>query len=174
MKLDSFFILFALLFFNAPASHAQDSDWLAIGVNAGFADEGDIKQYEFFTVYRLPWLWSLASGWSLETRLNATIGVLADNDETGAIISLGPELKLTNPGNKFYITIGSSPTYISEDRYREKDLGGHFQFTSHVSLGYRFNPDFSLAYRFHHISNASLDDTNPGLDVHSLSADYRF
>lgn len=42
------------------------------------------------------------------------------------------------------------------------DLGGNLQFRSLFGLGYRFNARDSISLAIDHLSNAGLEDTNPG------------
>ncbi|WP_292881274.1 acyloxyacyl hydrolase [Nisaea sp.] len=45
-----------------------------------------------------------------------------------------------------------------------KDLGHPVEFRSGLELAYRFEDYSRLGLTFHHISNASLDDQNPGTE----------
>lgn len=49
-----------------------------------------------------------------------------------------------------------------------KDLGHVVEFRSQVELGYQFENQSRLSLAFSHISNAELDDTNPGTEVLNL------
>lgn|SRR5512138_3677246 len=49
-----------------------------------------------------------------------------------------------------------------------KDLGHTVEFRSQVELGYQFENRSRLSVAFSHISNASLDDHNPGVEVLNL------
>ena len=46
-----------------------------------------------------------------------------------------------------------------------KDLGPSVEFRSGIELAYRFDNRSRLGVAFHHISNASLDDNNPGTEI---------
>ncbi len=46
-----------------------------------------------------------------------------------------------------------------------KDLGHSVEFRSGIELAYRFDNRSRLGVAFHHISNASLDDNNPGTEI---------
>ena len=51
--------------------------------------------------------------------------------------------------------------------YREgdsRDLGGVFQFQLGLTAAYRFQDDSSLGVTFTHFSNASIHDSNPGVE----------
>ena len=45
-----------------------------------------------------------------------------------------------------------------------KDLGSILEFRSGVEIAYRFDNRARLGVAFQHISNASIDDTNPGAE----------
>ena len=75
-----------------------------------------------------------------------------------------------------FVEIGTSITRLSNDRVGERELGGRWHFTSHVTLGHA--PGGSRAWyaalRLQHTSNADLRATNPGLNVAMLELGYRF
>ncbi len=50
-----------------------------------------------------------------------------------------------------------------------KDLGHIVEFRSSLELAYRFDNRARLGLSFYHLSNASLDDNNPGTEVFSLN-----
>jgi hypothetical protein len=45
-----------------------------------------------------------------------------------------------------------------------KDLGGTLEFRTGAEFAYRFDNDHRLGLAFHHISNASIYDVNPGTE----------
>jgi hypothetical protein len=53
--------------------------------------------------------------------------------------------------------------------------GEHLQFTSFVTLGVEFGAkrNLAVAYRIQHMSNAGINEPNPGLNVHMLEFSYR-
>lgn len=50
----------------------------------------------------------------------------------------------------------------------DKDLGHIIEFRSQVEMGYEFASGHRLGLAFSHISNASLDNHNPGVEILSL------
>ena len=48
------------------------------------------------------------------------------------------------------------------------DLGHPIEFRSQLELGYKFENETRLGMSFGHLSNASLDDDNPGTEVLSV------
>jgi lipid A 3-O-deacylase len=76
-----------------------------------------------------------------------------------------------------YVEIGSGAHLISEKRVTQRrELGGHFQFGSHLGLGVRFGDHgrYDVALRIQHISNARLKSPNDGINFASLRFAYRF
>ncbi len=49
-----------------------------------------------------------------------------------------------------------------------KDLGHTVEFRSQLEVGYRFDDESRLSAAFSHISNASLGDDNPGVEILSV------
>lgn len=156
-------------------AHAE-SKLLEVGIRGGASvqnEREDIDQYELFTTFSLPWQWQWPNkNWVLSTQQHVRIGGLVSDDDEGVVVSIAAGLTLSKPNGRFGIDIGSGPTYISEDEYGPHDLGGNFQFTSHIRLRYKLTDHFSIGYRYHHISNAGIDSPNPGLDVQSLDLSY--
>ena len=58
-----------------------------------------------------------------------------------------------------------------------KDLGHIVEFRSSIELAFRFDNRSRLGLSFYHLSNAGLDDNNPGTEVlslnYSIPLDYR-
>ena len=75
-----------------------------------------------------------------------------------------------------FIEIGTAPTLVSEDELADSDIGGNFQFTTHVMLGTRFGKGdrWQAGVRVQHISNAGIEDKNPGLNFVMFEVGYRF
>lgn len=49
-----------------------------------------------------------------------------------------------------------------------KDLGHELEFRSQIEIAYRFDDRSRLGLAFSHISNASIADTNPGVEILNL------
>lgn len=158
-------------------SWAEESGWIAVGFRAGIDDGGndeDFEQYEGFVLYDLPWSWSFAPDWSLGTYLELNAGALDGGGDTAFVGSIGPGLNLKAFDNRLAIWGGINPTFISEDTFGDEDLGGSFQFTSHIGINFRPIRSLSIGYRFQHMSNAGIYSHNPGLNLHMLELAYAF
>lgn len=150
---------------------------LKLGIRGGFSatdKDEDFEQYEAFVTYGLPWKWEWTPGWRLGTRLNASLGALDGGGETGVIGTLGLGLALSKAGIPLELNIGVGATGLSEDRFGEEDFGTQLQFTSHIGLNYQFGWNLEAGYRFQHMSNAGIDEENPGLNLHMFQLGYRF
>lgn len=163
-------LLATLILGTFPFAQGHADKDIELGVRVGTLatnEAEDFTQYEVYGAYELPWRRHLGSSWILGTRLNASLGVLRGDDEEGFIGKVGPGLTLNREGSPWTLDIALSLTGLTEDEFEQQDLGGNIQFSSSLGLNYRFGAT-SLGYRFLHMSNAGLDDTNPGLEMHML------
>jgi lipid A 3-O-deacylase len=53
-------------------------------------------------------------------------------------------------------------------------LSTHFQFASHLGVGYMFDNNLDLGLRIQHVSNASIKRPNSGVDLIIVRTSYRF
>lgn len=150
----------------------------AIGFRAATSttDSKDLDQAMAFASWNLPWHWTWGS-WAVRPRLDAAAGVLSGKGGNGFSGSVGPALRLqlrAKPAVLF--DLGVSPTYLGKHEFEDVNLGGSLQFTSHVGIGVEVgdNPRLGIAYRFQHISNASIYSQNPGVEMHVLEVGLRF
>lgn len=150
---------------------------LVIGARAGINDnrnEERFTKYEFFGNYTLPWVWRSRSGWILAPKIDLTAAALHAAGTTGFLGSLGPAFTVTKQGFRILVEIGISPAYLSEDRYGREDLSGHIQFLTHGGVHLRILRSLSIGYEFQHISNADIQQPNPGLNVHNIQVGCSF
>ncbi len=164
MKLGAFIISFlsavalsAILV--APPASADDPSFLSVGL--GYYDFDDNEQAaDFRFEYRpgvkylgfvKPWL-----GVELTSDIAAygAVGILTD-------IFFGRRVVVTP-------SFGAG-VYSDGDG---KDLGSAIEFRSQLEIGYRFDDRSRLTAAISHISNADLDDQNPGANI--LSVYYHF
>lgn len=165
------------LFTIASAVRAADQQWIEVGARVGFSKTvrgEDFNQLEIATAWRLPWTWMPDSGWRLDSRINASAGVLHGGSDTAAIVTTGPGLAWVSPSQQFTVEAGISPTLISRHEFGDADFGGIFQFTSFIGLNSRIGKQTTASIRVQHMSNASIYDPNPGLDQVMLGFNYRF
>ncbi len=65
---------------------------------------------------------------------------------------------------------------MSETELGDKDFSIPFAFGDHLGAGIRFGGrgQFELGYRFQHLSNAGLGDSNPGINFHLVRLSCHF
>lgn len=151
-----------------PSAYALDA-----GLSAGtslFGEDEDANSLELRL--RSDTLWQPRT-W-LQLRLEGAVGALESDDDAIWRIAVGPTVSLRPEGAAWQVEVGVRPTYLGDRRFGEVDLGGRWQFDSHLGLRFDLGPRASLAYRIQHISNADLYDENPGLNMQSLELGYRF
>lgn len=165
------------LFTIASAARGVDQEWIEAGARIGFSKSvhgESFNQLEIAAAYRLPSTWDLDNGWRLDSRINASAGVLHDGSDTAAIVTIGPGLAWVSPSQQFTAEAGISPTLITRHEFGDADFGGIFQFTSFIGLNSRIGKQTTASLRIQHMSNASIYDRNPGLDQVMLGINYRF
>ena len=113
-------------------------------------------------------------------RWEVAFGTLHEGSVDRVFLSGGPLWRFA-PGQdrsdaRFVIDLGLHPTLLAGAKFSRIDLGGFMQFTSFVSVGARFGRDHAgrVAVRVQHISNGSLNSTNPGTDQLGMELSYRF
>lgn len=152
----------------------EETRW-EIGAQGGFSfndKDSSFGQYEALLNYKLPWRWDLRSV-GLGMRVISTLGSLHGGGDVGAIGSLGLGFVLGD-GHDLNLRVGSAATYMTEDKYGDEDLGTQFTFTSHACVSYRFWNELSARFRVQHMSNASLSDENPGVNLFMFGLHYAF
>lgn len=153
------------------------ADLQMVGLRGGISDnhnDEDFKQYEVFATLNLPWSWNSGSDWQLSTYLEANAGLLNGGNDSTFVGSVGPGLCFTGLTDKISIRIGVNPTLIGRHEFGDEDLGGPFQFTSHISINLNLVRHFAIGYRFQHMSNFVFYESNPGLNLHMIEIGYSF
>jgi hypothetical protein len=148
-----------------------------IGARAGINDnrnEERFTKYEIFVNYTLPWVWRSKGGWIVAPKIDLTAAALHAAGTTGFLGSLGPALTVTKEEGRLAFELGISPAYLGEDIYGKEDLSGHIQFLSHGGVTIRLIQSLSIGYVFQHVSNADIQQPNPGLNMHNVQIGYSF
>lgn len=158
-------------------NHRSALERYAAGFRYGLSDhrnEAYFRKYEAFFEWALPWAWRPKSGWILASRLDFTGAALSAAGTTGFLGSVGPSLAVRKKGWIVGIDLGVSPAFLSEDRYGTEDLSGSFQFLTHGGITLLPIRNLSVGYEFQHVSNADIQQPNPGLNMHNIEISYRF
>jgi len=147
-----------------------------VGFRAGVDDETgeNFHSYELVAYLETPWEWDLGDSVELDLEMEASAGLLEGNSKTAGLLHLGFAAFLEVDDLPLRLVLSTGPTYLSEDEYEDFNLGGHLQFTSAVGFDCELVDDWTAGYRYQHISNAGLDDLNPGLNMHLLAIAHDF
>lgn len=73
----------------------------------------------------------------------------------------------------WFIQFSEMPGYYDAGS-RPNDLGHHLEFHSQLALGYRFSETRAASLAVSHMSNASIGDENPGVNMLQLRYHQRF
>ena len=147
----------ALVAGTGPA-RAGDPDYLSLSVGA-FDVNDDMTAAEFRLEYRSKLEWWIFRPFT---------GLMGNSD--GGFYGYGGILLDIFFGRRFVLT----PSFAigAYDRGSGKDLGHSIEFRSQIELAYRFDDRSRLAISLNHMSNASIDEVNPGTE--SLMLTYAF
>lgn len=142
----------------AGPARAADPDFLSLSVGA-FDVNDDMTAAEFRVEYRSKLEWWIFRPFT---------GLMGNSD--GGFYGYGGVLVDVFFGRRFVLT----PSFAigAYDRGSGKDLGHSIEFRSQIELAYRFDDRSRLAISLDHMSNASLDEVNPGTE--SLMLTYAF
>ena len=161
---------------NAPQGNTTYGEKFDIGFRYGVNDnrnEESFQKYEFFFNWYLPWAWRPKSGWILASRLDFTGAALSAAGTTGFLGSVGPTLAVRKTGWIVGVDLGISPAFLSHDLYGDEDLSGHIQFLTHGGVSLFPIRNLSIGYEYQHVSNADIQQPNPGLNMHNVKISYR-
>ncbi|HKO29620.1 MAG TPA: acyloxyacyl hydrolase [Nitrospiraceae bacterium] len=164
---------------------AGDITLLSIGPRFGFSGKtpilGKEQKYYFHmtdiaAVFKLPWSWPLGENlWGLETRLITSAGLLQGAGESGAIVTVVPDLALSGWGELVTFDAGAGAGFFSNYKFGVQDFGGPVQIVA--TAGVRVKP-FSHAFagfRAQHFSDAGLyGSSSLGVDMYIVELGYQF
>jgi hypothetical protein len=138
--------------------------------------EGALERVDAFWSWRSPYAWEFASGWDVSARMNASVGAIRGQGETGGIGTLVPTLAIGDTDNFFTVEGGVGVALFTKWEYADvEDFGGPLQFILDVGFNFRVYKRFGLGYRFQHWSDAGIHGPdNRGVEMHMLEFSYRF
>ncbi len=146
---------------NARAAIAVPSDYRLAVAGEKFADT---------------WQFAVAYNMRPPRRLRArhievAIGTLSTSRENRLFVSLGPVWRLPIRSQSLFVELGISPTLLSGSSFNGRDVGGNFHFVSSAAVRANFgaHDSVALSLRIQHMSNGSLNSTNPGMNMIGLN-----
>jgi len=178
-KLSTWLLVLMIIFVSPGFCLAESMSLYGMGVrygtNGGTDKKTDLRRYEVFGVFNLPWNWHLASNLDLDTRLITSAGLLDGEGDKGFSGTLGPGICLADRNKRFSLELSGGVALMPDYRMGDEDFGGPLQFTFDVGIGVRLFKHFGLGYRIQHFSDASLwGSDNRGVDMQLFEVGYRF
>lgn len=165
----------AFFLFASFACRGQSDDFLA-GVRGGISPDTGIsrfQQVEAFGRWKL-WHWKIYSECYLRPVVDISAGSLWNQNGGGFVGTLGPVLEVHFGKFPVQLEGGSSPTLLSRDHFGQQKYGDRFQFTSHIGIQWEITKQFTIGWRYQHMSDAGIAEPNPGLNMEMFSASYSF
>ena len=146
------------------------------GTNAATDKKGSMDRVDIFWSWRSPYAWEFTPGWDVSARMNASVGALRGQGETGGMGTLVPTLAIGDTDNVFSFEAGVGIALLTKWEYGDvEEFGGPLQFILDLGLNYRVYKRLGLGYRFQHWSDGSLHGSdNRGVEMHMLEFSYRF
>jgi hypothetical protein len=147
-----------------------------VGTNDATNKEGGLDRIDVFWSWRSPYAWEFKPGWDIGARLNASVGAIRGQGETGAIGTFVPTLAVGDTDDVFSLEAGVGLALFSRWEYGTvEDFGGPLQFILDLGVNYRVYKRFGVGYRFQHWSDAGIHGTNNrGVEMHMLEFSYRY
>jgi len=155
-------VIFAGLYSGLASAQELGKDPAFVRVGAGYYDVFDDQEAgEFHLEYISGTKWWV---------VNPFFGVMATTD-TALYAYAGIRLDIFL-GNRFVVTPSFAPGLYDDGD--GKDLGYPVEFRSAIEFAYRFDDRSRLGLSLYHLSNAGLDEHNPGTEVLTLHYSYPF
>lgn len=107
-------------------------------------------------------------------RWDTALSYWKGGNDHAVVFAIGPTVEYPLPYAQWGLTLGIQPTLFSDYESDNRNLGGPFEFTSHVGVRWRPRPDWYLGARVQHTSNAGIYDSNPGVDLFAVELGSRF
>ena len=145
-------LAFAISLSAAVPARAQDPSFLTFGAGYYDINKQDDTAVDFRLEYRHGEKFWIFKPW---------VGVEATSD--GAFYGAAGILIDVFLGDRVVLTPSFGAGYYADGD--GKDLGHEIEFRSQIELGYRFDNRARLSLAFSHISNASIGDENPGVEI---------
>jgi hypothetical protein len=175
-------VLVVCLLVPEPA-HSGDFSLLGLSIRArlsnattlGADQPEEADAYDVAAQFAAPWLKTLKSGWTIDSRLMASAGLLRSSDTNALAVSVIPGAAIHSRGGRLVIDAGAGFALLSRHTFGLQDYGGPFQFALTGGVSLPIGSRFGLGYRFLHYSDAGLNGNGTtGADFHMLEISYRY
>ncbi len=144
------------------------------GINNNHKSNLDLSVYEIY-IHGVPPIYLIADDDifnPLDMSLEMTFSVMNDKTNNSLSFSLGPTIELFHYESIVFISAGIKPSLMTNYVFDEFNLGGRFNFKSHIELTASLIKNMNIGFGFEHISNAGLYKKNPGINLHYIEIAY--
>ncbi|NDU89100.1 acyloxyacyl hydrolase [Ferrovum myxofaciens] len=156
----------------------------AVSLEAGYGYHTEMERISFSRSWGKRWFsdrpWALSGYWDAGVGHWTPHAASGGNHEINDY-GITPVFRYapTNPsGNCIpFLEGGIGAHYLSQhDIYEGHNMSTHFQFGDHIGAGVTLGPqhDWDVMVRFQHLSNAGLQNPNPGIDFLQLRVSHWF
>lgn len=142
----------------------------AVGVEVGYGEDNTrLLRFSVAGTWREP---PAGADWKFHGYWEASAGLWDNADFTTANIGLTPVFRLQKSG--FYVEGGVGLHFVTTHISAHRVFSTSFQFGEHIGCGLRFGEGgrYDLGLRVQHISNAGIDEPNPGINFAILRFQY--
>jgi len=159
--------------------------WRPDSTFAQFGGESSADEWTLGVQWDWHRQWYLGETWHVRGRWQLEIGRLHaltrwDRDDYASYTKVGiiPTVRLTNARReRWYVDAGVGPTLLLPMYVdRERTFSTVFNFDDYIAFGVMLgdHDQHDLSVGLNHISNAGLDQPNPGLNLYSVRYTHRF
>lgn len=145
-----------------------------LGVGSGDRRGVSFNSYELSGTLESPWSRQIGEQGQMRLDFEIGVGVLDGEGDSGLFVRAAPILEFGMAGSPVGLFITTGPLLLTEDQYGDFDIGGNVHFASAVGVKWRVTQDWSVGYRYQHISNVGVTSPNPGLDQHLIRIAHGF
>lgn len=170
------YLVVTLLVLLVPVTAWSLDSTMELGARGGVDTLDENENFltgEIYYLYTLPWQKELSPSVHLYTRIDAGLAYLRADSHRGGWLAIGGDVVLSLGDGAWELEYGFRPAWLFASELGGDDFGGPIQFSNHIGTTLNRGP-VALSYRFQHLSNASLYDDNPGLDLHMVGLGVRF
>ena len=102
---------------------------------------------------------------NLFLRVEPTLEYITDKDNM-FVAGASAVLRFTSPrkGITPFVDMGAGLNYASRKFYEDRDLGSRFLLDLVLGGGFNLGDDYSISFRYRHLSNGGIESSNDGFD----------
>jgi hypothetical protein len=178
----SIFLIAALSSLSTLPAHATDLGIDSVSIEAGHSsnDNGDVNMGRIGVQWDWGVKWFETSSMFLGGYWDAQAGYWHSSDSDIGDFSITPVFRLQSSATSGFVPYAEFA--VGAHMLTEKTITNgrvfstNFQFGDHIGAGFRFGEkaEYDIGYRYQHLSNASIDSPNPGINFHQIRFSYHF